>query len=65
MKHDEVDSSTSAHPELPAETSDQSVVDVDVVVAAAAADVAAPRVSEPVSPAPDSQPPAVRPSDSE
>ena len=40
MKHDEADSSTSAHPELPAETSDQSVVDVDVVVAAAAVVVA-------------------------
>ena len=40
MKHDEADSSTSAHPELPAETSDQSVVDVDVVVAAAVVAVA-------------------------
>lgn len=40
MKHDEADSSTSAHPELPAETSDQFVVDVDVVVAAVAVAVA-------------------------
>ena len=40
MKHDEADSSTSAHPELPAETSDQFVVDVDVVAVAVAVAVA-------------------------